>query len=214
MEVSVEKTVKNIFILWKTSYLSLFPFALLSTLCFSNPFWDSYLLAVLLCFPGLYFYNIILLKLAHLITAKTSSTEIYSTAFSRFPTTLLLFLGLGVVALAIVVIFYAALGLIASLLSALIILVIYSYLIFSYPLVVIDQLDPVSAIKKSVYFINRHMWFITVVFLITGIVEGVIYLIGFLWLGENLGPFFYSLIFTTFNLSLTVVVLEDLKKSS
>ena len=215
MELSVQNTLKNIFELWKKSYVLLFPFTLLSVICFSSfSFSESYILALLLGIVGLYCYNIILLKLSSAVQHSSPPKNIYSIAFKRLPNTLLFFIGLAVLGTTLVGLLYISVGPIFALFSALLLLIFYSFLLFSYPLIVIDNLDPFIAIKKSCHFINRHVWYITGIFLTAGIIQTIFYGIFALVVGLNAGSILYNLVFTTFNLTLSVVVLDSLKKSS
>ena len=213
--LSFQETLKSIFELWKKTYVSLLPLTFLVVLCFdSSLLFNSIILAVLLCFPGLYLSNIILLKLANVFRQEPlfKDEALYSLAFARLPNTLMLFLGLGGIFLFCFLLTSSLLGFLFGLVICLLLLVIYSYLLFAWPLVVIDNLDPIQAIKKSIALINHHIGYITGIFLVVGIIQAVCYLILFFMVGLTASSAIYNLIFTTLNLALCIVVLESLKK--
>lgn len=215
MEFSVRNTLKEITELWKKSYFELLPLTVMSVFCFNiSSLLNNYALAILLSFPGLYCYNVLLLKLKHFIYPSLPQEKIYSVALSRLPHVLVLFLGLSVLGIAAILLSYALFGIIFTLIVSLLLIVFYSYLIFSYPLVVLDNCSPVSAIKKSCHFIHDHMWYITGIFLFAGVVQGLGYAVSIAIFRFGMGNIFYGLVFTTFNLALSVVMLEHLKKSS
>jgi hypothetical protein len=168
----------------------------------------------LLSIVGLYCYNIILLKLSAIVQQTPCKKNIYSIALKRLPNTLLFFIGLAVLGITLVGLFYITVGPIFALISVLLLLIFYSYLLFSYPLIVIDNFDPFVAVKKSCYFINMHVWYITGIFLTAGIIQAVFYGVFAIVMGLSTGSILYNLIFTTFNLTLSVVVFDSLKKSS
>ncbi|HEV2524345.1 MAG TPA: hypothetical protein VGU44_04350 [Gammaproteobacteria bacterium] len=214
MNLSASETFRSIFELWKKTYISLLPLTVLVTLCLdSTAIFDSIILAILLCIPGLYLSNVILLKLANVFRQELPRTEeeFYSLALKRFPDALMLFLGLGGIFLLCFLLASSILGFLFGLVVIMLLLLIYSYLIFAYPLVVIDGLDPVQSLKKSFHLINNHIGYITVIFLVIGLVEAIAYVIFYLIAGMAGASLIYNLIFTTLNLVLSVVVLESLK---
>jgi len=213
--LSFQETLKSIFELWKKTYISLLPLTFLVVLCFdSSLLFKNIILAVLLCFPGVYLSNVILLKLANVFRQEVPLNDeaLYSLAFARFPNTLMLFLGLTGFFLFCFLLASSLLGFLFGVVICLLLLLVYSYLLFSWPLVVIDNLDPVQALKKSFHLINNHMGYITGIFLTVGIIQAVCYVILFLMVGLTASSAIYNLIFTTLNLALCVVVLESLKK--
>ncbi|MDX2164188.1 MAG: hypothetical protein SFW07_02090 [Gammaproteobacteria bacterium] len=215
MELSVQKTIIKIFELWKKSYISLFPFTLLSILFFNSSFFPgNYLLALLMIIPGLYCYNIILLKLSSIVQQTLTTNDIYFVALKRLPNMLLFFISLAILGTTLVGLMYLTLGLIAALLSVLVLLIFYSCLLFSYPMIVIDGLSPLVAIKKSYAFINKHVWYVTGIFLIASITQVIFFGIFAIVIGLNAGAILYNLLFTTFNLALIVVLLDNSKKTS
>ncbi|HEV2524639.1 MAG TPA: hypothetical protein VGU44_05865 [Gammaproteobacteria bacterium] len=211
--LSFQETLKAIFELWKKSYVSLFPFTVLVVFCFdSSLLVDNIIIAILLCFPGLYLSNIILLKLANVFHQESIKEEaFYSLAFARYPNALMLFLGLGGIFLLCFLLASSLLGFLFGLVIALLLLVLYSYLLFAWPLVVIDNLDPIQSIKKSFALINNHIGYITAIFLTVGIIQAGCYAILLLLVGMKATSLIYNLLFTTLNLALSVVVLESLK---
>lgn len=213
MNASFHDTLKTIFELWKKTYIALLPFTILVTFCFnSSLLLDNIFLAIFLAFPGLYLSNIILLKLAAVFRQESiKEEEFYSIAFARYPNSLMLLLGLAGIFLFLFIAVSSLLGIIAGLFCALMLLLIYSYLLFSYPLVVIDNSDPIQALKKSFHLINHHVWYITGIFLTVGSIQAGSYLLLFFCFGIKLSSLIYNMIFTTLNFALSVVVLESLK---
>jgi hypothetical protein len=211
--LSFQETLDAICSLWKKTYIGLLPFSVLVTFCFnSSLLLDNIIIAVLLTLPGLYLSNIILLKLAAVFRQEYIIEEkFYSLAFARFPNSLMLFLGLAGVFLILFIAVSSLAGIIAGLFCALMLLIIYSYFLFSYPLVVIDNIAPREAIKKSFYLINNHMWYITGIFIVAGLVQAVVYVLLFFIVGLRLSSLIYNIIFTSFNFAILVVVMESLK---
>lgn len=215
MKFSVSSTLKEITVLWRKNYLPLLPFTVLSVFCFNiSSFLNNYALAALLTIPGFYCYNIILLRLKHFIYPDFSQEKIYAIALSRLPHVFALFLGLGALGITSILLSYALFGIVFTLIISLVLVVFYSYLIFSYPLIVLNNCSAISAVKKSFYFVYGDIWYITGIFLIVGLAQGLGYAICIAVFRFGVGNILYSFIFTTFNLILSVVVLEHLKKSS
>lgn len=211
--MALKNILSAIFKLWQKTYISLFPFIFLISLCFnSNVFSHNIIIALLLYLPGIYLSNIILLKLsAALKNDFLTESYYYSKAYSRLFDTLILFLGLAAVFIILILFFSAVGGLFFGLITALLLLIIYSYLIFAYPLVVVENLDPLLAIKTSFRLINHHLWLITGIFISVGILEGLIYLILFILTDIKISSVIYNLLFTSLNLSVAVIILSVLK---
>ena len=219
--------IKSIFILWQKAIIRLLPLSLIAALFSSLPMYakqwatpdHNIVLYVGLIILGNLLYLIpatsIFSRLQHILHDQdiTTSQAIGVGLTKFFPVLLLSLMILGIMGFFALIAAYFAFNLHIYIIAIFIIiaaLMIVPYFICAMPLVILDNIAPVNALKKSIELV-RHQWgyVTTIMFVVSLITSTVNFGAELLGVVPNVIMLAITLPMT---FSMTILITEDLKK--